>query len=146
MKCVSITTLGLAVLGFPAASFQVLLKIVVCVTALLVITQAVRSNKQIWAVVFGLIAVMFNPVLPVALSPSTLLWVDAICLIAFLVSPSVPERQREPYVKGTKSETGKLVNIDVWLRAVRVVVRLCQLAVPIPVTMRKEAPTSAQTL
>jgi hypothetical protein len=146
MKCVSITTLGLAVLGFPAASFQVLLKMVVCVTALLVITQAVRSNRQIWAVVFGLIALLFNPVLPVALSPSTMLWVEAICLIAFLVSPSVPERQREPYVNGTKAETRKLVNIDVWPRAGRVVVRLCQVAVPVPVRLRKEAPTSAQTL
>jgi hypothetical protein len=117
MNCVSIPMLGLAVLGFPTASFQVLLKIVVCVSALVVLTQAVRANGHAWAAGFGVIAALFNPVVPLALAPSTLLWVDAICLIMFLVSSSASERQPEPSATATNSEAGKLVNAEETNRA-----------------------------
>jgi len=86
MKWVSIAALLLAVLRLPTASYQILLEVVVCVTALLVVTQAVRTGKYFWAAGFIVIAVLFNPVVPVALSRKTSLWLDLVCLAAFLVS------------------------------------------------------------
>lgn len=86
MKCVSIAVLLLAVLRLPTASYQVLLEIVVCVPALLVVTQSVRAGKYFWAAGFVAIAVLFNPAVPVALSRKTFLWRDLVCLMTFLVS------------------------------------------------------------
>ncbi len=93
MKWVSIAVLLLAVLRLPTASYQVLLGIVVCVSALLVVTQAVRVGKYFWAAGFVAIAVLFNPVVPVALSRKTFLWLDSVCLMTFLVSLAVLKRQ-----------------------------------------------------
>ncbi len=86
MKCVSILVLCVAALRLPTANFQVLLEIVISVTALLVVTQAVRLRRYLWAAGFGVIAVLFNPILPVALSRTTWLWLDWVCFMTFLVS------------------------------------------------------------
>jgi len=85
MKWVSIATLFLAGLRL-TASYQVLLEFVVCVSGILVISQAVRDGKYLWAAAFFAIAVLFNPVVPVALSRKTFLWLDWVCLMTFLVS------------------------------------------------------------
>jgi hypothetical protein len=93
MKCVSILALCLAAFRLPTANFQVLLEFVICVTALLVVSQAVRLRSYLWAAGFSAIAVLFNPIAPVALSRRTWLWLDWICFIAFLVSLAAPKRQ-----------------------------------------------------
>jgi hypothetical protein len=86
MKWVSIAALLLAALWRSSASYQVLLQVVVCVTALLVVTQAIRTRKYLWVPGFVAIAVLFNPVVPVSLSRKTLLWLDWVCLMTFLIS------------------------------------------------------------
>lgn len=92
MKWVSAAVLLLAVLWRPTASYQVLLEIVVCVSGLLVVTQAVRAAKNFWAAGFVAIAVLFNPVVPVAISRTKFLWLEVACLLAFLVSLAVLKR------------------------------------------------------
>ena len=105
MQCVSIVILGLAVLQLPTANFQVLLGMFICVAAILVATEAVRLGKYFWAAGFGVIALLFNPVVPVALSRRTSLWLDWVCLITFLVSLTAFKRQptlsAPPVVNGT---------------------------------------------
>ena len=86
MKWVSVAVLLLAVLRLPSESFQVLLEIVVCVSGLLVVTQAVRASKYFWASGFVAIAVLFNPLVPIALSRKSFLWLDWFCVTAFLLS------------------------------------------------------------
>jgi Family of unknown function (DUF6804) len=86
MKWVSITMLLLAVLRLPVASHPVLLAIVVCATGLLVAAQAVRAGKYSWAVGFLAIAVLFNPVIPIARAGRDILWIDAVGLAAFLTA------------------------------------------------------------
>lgn len=89
MKWISIGALLLVGLGLPIGSYRVVLELVVCVSALLVVTQAVRTGKYFWAAGFSAIAVLFNPVVPVALSRTATLLLDWVCLLAFLVSLAV---------------------------------------------------------
>ena len=96
MTWVSIAALLLAVLRLPTASYRVLLEFVVCLSALLVVSQGVRSGKYLWAAGFAAIAVLFNPILPVALSRKTLLWLDSFCVMAFLISSAVFKDLRRP--------------------------------------------------
>ena len=86
MKWFSVVALLLALFWRPSTSFQVMLGILICVSALLVVTQAVRAGKYIWALGFAAMAVLFNPVVPVGLSRSSFLWLDAICIVTFLLS------------------------------------------------------------
>ena len=86
MKWLSITMLLLAVLQLRVASHPVLLAIVVCVSGLLVAAQAVRAGKYSWAVGFLAIAVLFNPVIPIAGAGRDVLWIDGIGLAAFLAA------------------------------------------------------------
>jgi len=86
MKWLSIAALLLAALLRPSGGYQVLLQFVVCVTALMVVTQAIRTHKYFLVPAFVAIAVLFNPVVPVLLSRKTLLWLDWVCLMTFLVS------------------------------------------------------------
>ena len=86
MKWACIAVLFLAVVRMPNTSYQVLLEILVCVGAILVVTQAVQESKYFWAAGFTAIAVFFNPIIPVTLSRKMFLWLDAACLMAFLVS------------------------------------------------------------
>ncbi len=89
MKWVSIAVLLLAALSLPTGSYQVLFEVVVCLSGLLAATQAVRAGKYFWAAGFVGIAVLFNPVVPVALARRTFLWLDLVCLMTFLISLAV---------------------------------------------------------
>jgi hypothetical protein len=93
MKWLSIAALLLMGLGLPVGSYRVVLEIVVCVTALLVVTQAVRAGKYFWATGFSVIVVLFNPVVPIALSGSASLLLAWVCLTAFLISIVALKRQ-----------------------------------------------------
>jgi len=85
MKWAAITILLLAVL-FRVASSQVLVAIVVCVSAVLLVRQAIRAGKYSWAVVFVAIAALFNPIVPIARSGSNILWLNALGLATFLTA------------------------------------------------------------
>ena len=93
MKWISIAVLLGAALWGAGPGYQVLLEFVVCVSALLVIMQAGRSGKYLWAAGFTVIAVLFNPIAPVAFSPRTFFWLDWVCAVTFLVSLITLRRQ-----------------------------------------------------
>jgi Family of unknown function (DUF6804) len=86
MKWVAVAVLFLGVFGRFSANFQLVMELVVCVAGLLVVTQAARMGKYLWAAGFLLIAGLFNPVVPVAFSTRLFLLLDLSCLAAFLVS------------------------------------------------------------
>ena len=93
MKWVSIVVLLLAGLRLPTTGNQVMLEIVVCVSGLLAVMQAVRTSHYSWAAGFLAIAVLFNPVVTLGLSGKTLLWVDWACLATFLLSLAAWKRR-----------------------------------------------------
>lgn len=86
MKWVSIAALILMGLGLPIGTYRVGLEIVVCVSALLIVTQAIRSRKYIWAVGFMLVALFFNPVVPLLFLGNASLLLNWVCLTGFVVS------------------------------------------------------------
>ena len=86
MKWIAAATLFLAVLGVPIMSRGAVLEVVVCVSGLLVVTQAIQAGKYSWAAGFLAIAVLFNPLVPLPLSRSAFLLLEWVCLAAFLVS------------------------------------------------------------
>jgi hypothetical protein len=93
MKWVSVVVLLLAGLRLPTAGNQVLLEVVVCLSGLMAIMQAVRASQYYWAAVFFTIAIIFNPVVTLGLSGKTLLWLDWVCLATFLLSLAAWKRQ-----------------------------------------------------
>ena len=96
MKLISIAALLLSFLwSFTARqeawSVQVggyleLLVIAVFATALVVVAQAARAHKYFWAAGFVAVVLLFNPFVPVTLSPKAFLWLDSACILMFLVS------------------------------------------------------------
>jgi Family of unknown function (DUF6804) len=86
MKLVCAGVLLLTAFWMATPGVKILLDIVICVGALMVATQAVARSKYLWAAGFVAIAVLFNPILPVALSRNVFLGLDVACILAFLIS------------------------------------------------------------
>jgi hypothetical protein len=86
MKWVSVGVLLLASIWRPYANYLTVLEFVVCVSGIMVFTQAVRRGKVFWAAGFVAIVVLFNPVLPVVLSHRLTLGLGWMSLAAFLFS------------------------------------------------------------
>ena len=85
-KWLSIAAFLLAALWCSPTSYERLLQFLICVAAILVTVQPVRTGKYVWGIGFTAIAVLFNPVIPVALSHRTFFWLDLACLVAFVAS------------------------------------------------------------
>jgi Family of unknown function (DUF6804) len=109
MKWVSVAVLLLAAFLSSSADLQLILQLVVCVSGLLVVTQAVRTGKYFWAAGFAVIAVLFNPVVPVELSTRLFFWLDLACLGAFLVSLAALKTRPIPSIP---SITGRRTRVE----------------------------------
>jgi hypothetical protein len=70
----------------PAGGYAIMLQFVICLSAILVAFQAARSGKLLWAIAFGGLAVLFNPVITVPVSRSVFLWINLLCFTMFLAS------------------------------------------------------------
>jgi hypothetical protein len=79
MKWIAVVTLFLAVLGFPIVSQRAILEIVVCVSALLVVAQAIWASKYFWAAGFSTIAVLFNPLVPLPITGNAFVLLEWVC-------------------------------------------------------------------
>jgi hypothetical protein len=77
--------LFLAVANFPIG-FYTFLRIVVTIGAVSIICFELQKGISIWTLLFGLIAILFNPLLPIYLhEKSAWLPFDIICGIIFLI-------------------------------------------------------------
>jgi uncharacterized protein DUF6804 len=88
IKWIAIAALFLALFWQPFAENRILLQYVVWAGAIVVFAQAVRASKYLWIGLFLAVAGLFNPIRPVALSPTVFLVLDAITLVLFMVSLS----------------------------------------------------------
>ncbi|HTS10116.1 MAG TPA: DUF6804 family protein [Candidatus Eisenbacteria bacterium] len=89
MKLAAIAALLMVALPKSGAAYQVVLEFVVCVAGIIVSWEAGRARKYMWMVAFGLIAILFNPIAPVALSRNTFIWIDLATVLMFLTSLAV---------------------------------------------------------
>ena len=86
MKCVSIAGLLVALFWRSSEGYQIVVQLVVCTGAILVAWEAFRSEKHIWAIGFGAIAALFNPLQPVTFSGELFFWLDLFSMTTFLLS------------------------------------------------------------
>ena len=94
MMWASIVVVLLALLGLPVTGEKILADTVLCVSGLLVISQAVRSGQYVLAIGFLPIVAGFSPVSTIVLSGRALGWLSWIGLAAFLVAVTVLKTER----------------------------------------------------
>jgi hypothetical protein len=70
---------------------SILLQFVVCGGATFVMMQAVRSRKYLWGAAFALIALYFNPVIPITVAWAVSVPISLASLVVFLASVFYPK-------------------------------------------------------
>jgi hypothetical protein len=71
--------LGMAL--WPVASpYQFLARGAICLVAFAAAVHAGRTDRNLWVLGLAGVALLFNPVAPVALAPSLMVWVIAACI------------------------------------------------------------------
>ena len=103
-KWVSITALLLGLFLSTSPGYRIALEIIVCGAGLVVVMEAVRTGKFFWGIGFVTLATLFNPVVPVPISQKAFLWLDVVCLMAFLSSLGSLKNQPIP---STPTITGR---------------------------------------
>jgi hypothetical protein len=66
----------------PSAAYQFVASTVVCTIAIVAALQAHRTHHNLWLFGLAAIAVLFNPVVPIVLPRTVMLWASAGCLTA----------------------------------------------------------------
>jgi hypothetical protein len=89
IKLVAVAALLMAALPEPGAAYRVVLEFVVCASGVVVMLEAARARKYIWMIAFGVVVILYNPLVPVALSRKTLIGLDFVCVLMFLISLAV---------------------------------------------------------
>jgi len=88
VSAISTIMLILAIPTFWAYGYYVLLRWVVTISAVFLLSLAYESKKTLWLFLMGMIAILFNPIIPVHLDKETWVVIDFIVAIIFLVSIS----------------------------------------------------------
>jgi len=94
MMWVSIVVVLLTLLGLPVTTETILVETLLCVSGLLVVSQAIRARQFVLATGFLPIIAAFSPVSPIAVSGSAFVWLNWIGLAAFLVAVMVLKTER----------------------------------------------------
>jgi hypothetical protein len=93
--CSSLLFLGVANMPIGYYNF---LRIMVTIGAVLIIIQELKDGTGMWVVIFGIVAVLFNPLIPVYLGKKeNWLLIDLISAVLFLVK--VLSNEKLKYVK-----------------------------------------------
>lgn len=81
--CTGLLLLALADLPIGYYTF---LRIVVTIGAIGIIINELQDSLSFWVIIFGIIAILFNPLLPIYLNDkSAWMPIDIICAILFLI-------------------------------------------------------------
>ena len=83
---ISIVMLLLAIPTFWSYGYYTLLRWVIAISALLSVWVAYNLNKKFWVFSMGIIALLFNPIVPVHLDKETWVIIDIVVAIIFLAS------------------------------------------------------------
>ena len=83
---VSVIALVPAVFLISSVNYRIAIEFIVCAAATLIFVQAFRSRKYEWAAAFLVIALAFNPILPISVSDNHFRWLEIACMGTFLAS------------------------------------------------------------
>ena len=79
----------LLLIGVPSwlpYGFYVLLRWVISVASIFVAYRFYKSKLQGWAIVFGIVCLLFNPISPVYLSKGTWVFIDIVASVLFFLT------------------------------------------------------------
>ena len=85
-KSVAVTALLVALRWQPSGAWRFGFEVAICAGAILAVIQSYRKDKFRWGIPFLLIAVIFNPFAPVAISGLHFLVIDVASVVVFLLS------------------------------------------------------------
>jgi len=90
MKNLLLTSIVLLLLGVAhlPMGYYTLLKIVVTINAIAVMATEYKNGINFWLITFGLIAIIFNPIIPVYFNKSVWIPIDILTAIVFWVKRS----------------------------------------------------------
>jgi len=83
---ISIIMLLLAIPTFWPYGYYVLLRWVVALSAIFLVWIAYNLKKTFWFFLMGIVAILFNPIIPIHLGKETWVIIDLIVAVFFLVS------------------------------------------------------------
>jgi Family of unknown function (DUF6804) len=83
---VSITALLVALRWQPSGTFRFGLGVAICIGAFMAVIQSYRKDKFRWGIAFLVIAAIFNPFAPIAISRPQFLVIDVASVVVFLLS------------------------------------------------------------
>jgi len=93
-RIVAVVFLFGALNSFPYAYYQVL-RWIVCASSIYLAYFYHESNKAIWTWVFGIIAILFNPILPIYFTKEIWQPIDVIVAIIFFISLFVKFKKKK---------------------------------------------------
>lgn len=83
---ISIIMLFLAIPTFWPYGYYVLLRWVVSISAVFLVWIAYNLKKTFWVVLMGMVAILFNPLIPIHLDKGTWVVIDFVVAVLFVVS------------------------------------------------------------
>jgi len=104
MSWISVIALAPAILLASSANYRIALEFVVCWTAAMIVMQSFRAGRYGWAAAFSIMAVLFNPIAPVAVSSPLFRGLVVACLALFAASLSWMKAAAEPEMLSIASQ------------------------------------------
>ena len=85
VSIISIIMLVLAIPDMPYG-YYTFLRIIICISAIINVVYLLGKNKIIFMVIFGLIAILFNPIIKVTFEKETWVIIDMIVALIYLIN------------------------------------------------------------
>ena len=85
LRYIAAVMLLIAISGMPYA-YYTLLRWVVCAASVITLGMAINEERTGWKVVFGILALLFNPLIPIHLDKEVWLPIDILAALMFFIS------------------------------------------------------------
>jgi len=87
-KTIRLIAAGLLFIGILELpyGYYILLRIVICILSVITAFISSESNSKSWMWLFGIIAILFNPIIPIYLEKEIWIVIDFIVAIIFIIS------------------------------------------------------------
>jgi hypothetical protein len=89
IKWLCIISGGLLLLGIPTGwpySYYILLRWIISIASIFIAYSFYNSKLQAWALIFGAVAILFNPIVPIYFAKSTWVIFDFIGACLFFIA------------------------------------------------------------